>query len=453
MIKTAVIVVLDSLRYDIWNRYIHDNAGTLSWLADSGTAFEHATATAPWSLPSHASILTGLDPTEHQTLSVEDALPPQTSPLPNELPTETATACFTANPFVTPEYGFDNWDTHKKYWMPYPEATKLSPSKSGWQKYPAALTTAVRSESPLKSAINGLSRVSDRVRWCYDDGGAALISDAADWVEVLPQEQDAFLFLNLMETHDPHRWMSPTLRRLRNITQFRALKECRDKFTHGVYEGEYTLDDLDTDLIRKLLRNELKHVDHQLTRLRQTLKEENRLSDAFILVCSDHGDGFGEEGFVYHVSGLTESILNTPLVIRSPNSNANTVSERVSLAWIAPTIREYFGKDSNINLLQPETYPQYVGARNTGRLKSLINKELPEKYTVERRSVYSTEKPGVAYYRIGNNYKLSKQKDTPTNKDPEDIITTYEANLESISSKSRTTSSAVEDRLHDLGYV
>ena len=63
----VVVVTLDTLRADRLGCYGSTAVATpnLDALAASGVVFEQATATAPMTLPSHASIFTGLIPPHH----------------------------------------------------------------------------------------------------------------------------------------------------------------------------------------------------------------------------------------------------------------------------------------------------------------------------------------------------------------------------------------------------
>jgi len=90
-----------------------DSAGahptpTLTRLANEGTAFENAFATAPWTLPSHASFFTGTYPSEHGTHGGHTYLDDELRTLPGAF----ADAGFQTigvsnNTWITEEFGFD----------------------------------------------------------------------------------------------------------------------------------------------------------------------------------------------------------------------------------------------------------------------------------------------------------------------------------------------------------
>ena len=62
-----LLVVVDTLRADNLGIYGHarDTSPRLDALAAAGVRFERAYASAPWTMPSVASILTGLHPSRH----------------------------------------------------------------------------------------------------------------------------------------------------------------------------------------------------------------------------------------------------------------------------------------------------------------------------------------------------------------------------------------------------
>lgn len=63
----VILVTLDTTRRDALSIYGGPEAASpnIARLAESLTVFDHAWATSPWTLPSHASIFTGLYPTRH----------------------------------------------------------------------------------------------------------------------------------------------------------------------------------------------------------------------------------------------------------------------------------------------------------------------------------------------------------------------------------------------------
>ena len=86
--QRIVLVTIDTLRADFVGAYTGGNAETpnLDALAESGVRFTAAISPAPLTLPSHASILTGLDPPHHGVRdNMTFALPDDLATLPEAL--------------------------------------------------------------------------------------------------------------------------------------------------------------------------------------------------------------------------------------------------------------------------------------------------------------------------------------------------------------------------------
>jgi arylsulfatase A-like enzyme len=89
------------------------------------------------------------------------------------------------------------------------------------------------------------------------------------------------------------------------------------------------------------------HIDHQLRVLIGTLREEGLLDDTVILVCADHGDMLGDNGF-YAKRLMYEGSANVPMILvgpaRSSRVVAGAVDERlVGLADVMPTLLDLCG--------------------------------------------------------------------------------------------------------------
>src|SRR5262245_49260393 len=65
--RNGLLISIDTLRPDQLHCYGNerDTSPTLDGIAKAGVLFEDVTAAAPWTLPAHASILTGRYPSHH----------------------------------------------------------------------------------------------------------------------------------------------------------------------------------------------------------------------------------------------------------------------------------------------------------------------------------------------------------------------------------------------------
>jgi len=145
--QRIVLVTIDTLRADFVSAYESANATTpnLDGLAESGVRFTAAISPAPLTLPSHASILTGLDPPHH---GVRDnttfALPDDLATLPETLARESwATAAFLGSFILDRQYGlargFDTYDdamglqgSRRVYGIPERPASRVVDAALDW---------------------------------------------------------------------------------------------------------------------------------------------------------------------------------------------------------------------------------------------------------------------------------------------------------------------------------
>src|SRR4051812_20756978 len=83
---------------------------------------------------------------------------------------------------------------------------------------------------------------------------------------------------------------------------------------------------------------EIAFADAQLARLLDALRARGDLDRTLVVVAGDHGEGLGDHGERTHGMLLYESTLRVPLVIVVPGGQPQTIDAPVSLAEIAPTL-------------------------------------------------------------------------------------------------------------------
>jgi membrane-anchored protein YejM (alkaline phosphatase superfamily) len=90
-------------------------------------------------------------------------------------------------------------------------------------------------------------------------------------------------------------------------------------------------------------RNSLHYVDRQIERLLSALERAGRLDDTIIVVCGDHGEEFGEGGWVGHNSAFDMWQLRTPLIVHLPGRAPRSIRRLTSHEDVPPTILEALG--------------------------------------------------------------------------------------------------------------
>lgn len=458
MDRTVVFVVLDSLRYDITEEYLANNPdGALAELARDGTTFHGATATAPWSLPSHASMFTGQYPSEHGAVDVDTRIPAD-QPTLIDIADDAgfSTACFTANPWVTPEYGFNGWDHHlNASGKLFATGSRLSTSPDGAGKYRHAVSQIASADRSARTFWNGVYQHSKLFRSLFDDGGGSITNGAQEWLE---QSGDAFVFLNYMETHGKHRWL--TKWSVQNLSEIQKQDRHNDRFGMSYYREYPNYEELSPGYIRRLMRDELAYVDDCLDDLRRTLAETGRADSTLFVVCSDHGEGLGERDYVYHVAGLTEAMIRTPLIVSGPDPSPDDVTDRVSLAWLFETVRDFIRGEQSPGLLDPDSAPRFLGAETTGRLQGMLDdvSHLPEHFLQRKIAVYDRQQPlNKVVERGGSTYGFTVDQrgleETETDSVRDGLIDEFQEQLDARTTQTFDLSEGTRRNLEQLGYL
>jgi len=340
----VLLVVLDTVRADHLSLYGYERPTTpnLERIAKRGIRFDHARATAPWTLPSHASMFTGRWP--------HDLVEKWMTPLDGNFPTLAeftgshgyATAGFVANVvYCSHDTGLDRGFTHYEDYV----LEGLAPLRTAGLVDFAFKIIGGLSRGPDLGAL-GFPRNSVN-RWFSAVGrkDAASISRAfLDWLS-LRREPDRpfFAFLNFIDAHASY--IPPPGAHHRFGTQPRTPDELR-----VVYELWPLLDK--TRLPRSYINlgNDayddcLGYLDDQLGLLFDELRRRGVLDQTLVVVTSDHGEGLGEHDLFDHGESLYRTEIRVPLLIVPPlhNQAQTVIRQVVSLRNLPATIVDLLG--------------------------------------------------------------------------------------------------------------
>jgi arylsulfatase A-like enzyme len=305
----VVIVAIDTLRADALGSGggPPDASPRLDELGAASARFTAAFAHAPWTLPSFASLYTSLPPEAHgaggDVASGWRALEP-------------------AHTTLAERFQDAGYATH-------------------------AVVNVDFLTAPFGTA-QGFDTVDARIA----DGNRALrradaTTDAAlDWVDAAQRGP----FLLLVHYFDPHAEYDPP-------PEFRArfaLEQDRagSGFRFGAREhvvrhraGQLPLDAATLARARALYQGEVAYTDREVGRLLDGLAARGILSNAIVVVTSDHGEEFGEHGSWEHGHTHHDELLHVPLLIRAPGVAPRAIDEPVGLVDVAPTLCALAGLD------------------------------------------------------------------------------------------------------------
>ena len=340
-----VFLVLDTQRADRLSCYGYSlpTSPNLDRLAADATQFNRAIAAAQWTVPSHASMFTGLYPSEHQTLQSYSALPTDVPTLAERLRDGGYyTAGFCNNPLVGVinnglRRGFYSFLNYSGLLTSRPNQAGVSPGLVGryrqfFKRVLAGLLNTVqdafaRSDALLALSFSPLMVPLWQTALSFKGNTAKSLDDTAHLLIQRPgvmPEQPVFAFINLMGTHmpyhPPHRYIeefAPHV--LRDRTAQHYLRQFNSDVYGWLAPLAGALDEQQKATLDGMYDAEVAYQDEQLGRFFQQLQDSGRLDNTLLVICSDHGEHLGEKQFIGHSLSVYNELVRVPLIIRDPH--------------------------------------------------------------------------------------------------------------------------------------
>ena len=285
---SVILIVLDTLRADHLGCYGYERGTSpnIDAFASGATRYAHAMSTAPWTLPSHASMFTGKYPFEHgaHSFKVERFRKRNANPL---------------------------------------DARELT------------LAEALRDEGYQTAAF--VCNIGYLGKWTQLDQGFDVyelprkIISAKKWnpriFEWLEKRRDKnkpfFLFVNFMDVHRPYNSAARPGFLEPKGHPGKLLTELTERVMPGKLPPPKDLQQQVIDHYDTALAN----LDEQVQRLLDKLKELELYDDSIVIVAADHGEYFGEHALVEHSKDLYQPAVAVPLIVKNPRQRSGGVNE------------------------------------------------------------------------------------------------------------------------------
>lgn len=344
----VVLVVMDTARAEETVPATSTITPTLASLAKSGTEFTRTYTSAPWTLPSHASLFTGQYTAGHGAHGGYTYLDTDHETLPSAFRSAGyETVGVSNNCWITGEFGFDRgFERFRKGWQ-YVQ----SPVDTGAIVRAHGLSerlTAFREQLFEGNPAVTLANVAYERYLCDDDGAARTTAWVDQWLtgrqsSISGDSRPFFLFCNYIEPHityDPPREFAEQFLSPSEVDEATQLRQDPRAFDVGDYE----LTERECELLRGLYRGEMAYVDSHLGRLRESLQAAGEWENTIFVVLGDHGENIGEYGFFGHQYNLHETLVHVPLVITGGAFlDGGQCEEFVQLLDLVPTLLEETG--------------------------------------------------------------------------------------------------------------
>jgi arylsulfatase A-like enzyme len=300
------LISVDTLRADHLELYGYERRTMpelTAWAKREAVVFERAVAQAPWTLPSHVSMLTGLDALAHGV----------------------------------------------NYHRPAPEGLLLLPEILYARGYRTLAVTGGAYLDPQFGLAQGFERYHYFRGEEYQDELDQGLAVALAWLREAAAEP-FFFFFHTYDVHEPYYAREPfyawfaggaepypavVTRELpvRRELAFQARREMA--FQRGEGDGAPP----EPHRVRAMYDSGIAHTDRGVRRLLSTLEELGVADRTVVVFTSDHGEALGEHGLAGH-GDLHDHTVLVPLIVKLPGREAagSRIAEQVRSMDIVPTL-------------------------------------------------------------------------------------------------------------------
>lgn len=379
----VLLIVLDTVRafnLSLYG-YARNTSPALEAFASGGATFERAFSTAPWTLPSHASMFTGLWPHEMSAdwmVPLDPGIPTLAEALARH---GFVPVGFSANTnYVSREVG-------------------LARGFVAFEDYVLTPALVLRNSSLVRVVSRNRT-----LRRLIGEDDALGRKDASSvnrsffrWLDRRPADRPFFGFINFYDAHRPYLPPPPYDRMFvppgtrPDPRLHRTGKPGDDQRVETTAWAENAYD------------GGLAWLDSQVGVLFAELERRGLLDSTVIIVTSDHGEEFGEHGLFDHGNSLYRQAVQVPLVLRAPGRvpAGIRVEAPVSLRDLPMTVLELTG------LSAQERFPGASLSRHFGTgggpdtLLQGVRKAIrqPERYPAAQGDLLAISDDSVRYIR------------------------------------------------------
>lgn len=357
----VVLAVLDTVRADHVSCYGYRRATTpaIDALAEVGDRYRVARSTSSWTLPSHASMFTGLYPFHHGADARQD---PATKLVQDSVPLG-------------------------------PDAATLAEALAG-EGYQTAAVVANGGYLGKRFGLDqGFDEYSEKTG--SDPRRGPDVNQKA--IEILERRDPArpfFLFVNYMDAHRPYNVDPLPPERAAALPAPDPEKPMRllDELVMAVLDED---DPPEPELIARVVTHYdygVAHGDLAIGELVAWLRAAGEWDDTLFIVTADHGEYFSEHDLVEHSKDIYEEGLRVPLVVHRPGQRrGRVIEEPISLVEIPCVVQAELPRAAAERLAG--TFPCGAGGEQSfaelryTRLKDL-KADYGDRFRRERTAIY-----------------------------------------------------------------
>jgi arylsulfatase A-like enzyme len=357
------LITIDTLRADHVGARRDGMALTpsLDRFAKDAVVYSDALANASMTLPSHASMLTGLYPWRHRVLSNDHVLPAGVPTLAELL----AARGFATGAVVSS----------------FPLVAERSGMGRGFQSYDEHFNSSELNRTrQLVKTPDETTRVA--AAWLAAHRGGPL-----------------FLWVHYFPPHGPYNPPAEFLEGLKEAAPdpARALRVSKLNFEPRAIPAYQKFGaESEPEAYRRRYAGYVRYVDHHVGALLRAVENAGLYKDATILIASDHGESLGEHGWFFcHGNLVYDEQVRIPLLLKLPRNReaGRVVGAPVESVDFVPTLLRILGLDGALQGDGRVILPEALGAPARPRFTQSNNAELVAILDGPRKLVLRFPKP------------------------------------------------------------
>ena len=291
-----ILMVTDATRPDHLSCYGHHRMTTphIDQIAAEGVLYEQAISPAAWTLPSHASMFTGLHVSQHGTHFKHQYLDPRFLTVAEMLRQQGYRTAGLSASWVSEAFGL-----HRGF-ETFQSVKRLIEGLRHIFKQEILL------EKVLRRIIEKYRSLSHRTNRLSKQWLTKQIND----------ESPFFLFLLYTDPHLPYRFREPYASRYLGKLKAQAKRVNQDP--HKYMAGRAEMSEEDFEILRLFYDVQLSSLDDIVGEFLGFLQHKGILDNTLLVFTSDHGENIGDHGLMAHQYCVYDSLIHVPLIIRYP---------------------------------------------------------------------------------------------------------------------------------------
>ena len=439
-LPNIILMVLDTVGAKHLSLYGYNRPTTpnLEKISRECTVYSRCFSPACWTVPSHASLFTGLYPSQHGAFEsrflLRDNLPHLVSILKA---LGYATTGISTNSLVSPGSGLCQ-DFDEFHDLGFEDFSRIlgglhdsGPMEASQSDLSACLPAALSSKNALSDLLGYLWKTGSKGE-VFKTILKLVIKQATRWLKPRPidnatpytqktlmliedflkrqatPEFPFFLFVNILQAHQNY---CPPLRWRRfSGWHHRTIVSPQKFYFQGASPGLTKL----VTTYGNLYDDEILYLDSVIGRLWKMFQNASILANTVVIITSDHGEHFGERGHYTHIMSLYNELLWVPLIVHFPRSlNLPGLDRRlVSLSDLYATIMDLAGSP----LPRPETsYSLLAPPQRELAVAQCIYPEMWQRYLKSKQRLDQCQgeafSPPVFAVMTDDGYKVIEKRD------------------------------------------